>query len=111
MIAVEADNLDTEGLALKAIDAGAEDVSVENNYVEIYTKPEDFEAVRAALEKEAIPIASAEVTMLPKTTVELEEKPALQTLRLLHKLEEIDGVQHVASNVNFSDAILGQFQE
>ena len=49
--------------------------------------------------------------MLPKTTVELEEKPALQTLRLLHKLEEIDGVQHVASNVNFSDATLDQFQE
>ncbi len=111
LIAIEADNLDTEGLTLKAIDAGAEDVSVENNYAEIYTKPEDFEAVRAALEKEAIPIASAEVTMLPKTTVELEEKPALQTLRLLHKLEEIDGVQHVASNVNFSDATLDQFQE
>ncbi len=111
LIAIEADNLDTEGLTLKAIDAGAEDVSVENNYVEIYTKPEDFEAVRAALEKENIPIASAEVTMLPKTTVELEEKPALQTLRLLHKLEEIDGVQHVASNVNFSDATLDQFQE
>ena len=111
VITIETNDLDTEELALKAIDAGAEDVNVENNYVEIFTRPEAFEAVRAALEQEKVPIASAEVSMLPKTTVDLEEKPALQTLKLLHKLEEIDEVQHVSSNVNFSDAILDNFQE
>ncbi len=111
LIAIESDGLDTEALALKAIDAGAEDVKVEKKYVEIYTKPDNFEAVRAALEGENIPIASSEVSMLPKTTVDLEEKPALQTLRLLNKLEEIDGVQHVSSNVNFSDDVLDKYQE
>ncbi len=111
LIAIDADNLDTEELALKAIDAGAEDVNVENKSVEIYTKPEHLETVRATLQQNNIPIASSEVAMLPKTMVELEEKQALQTLKLLHTLEEIDGVQHVASNVNFSDAVLEQFQE
>jgi len=111
LIAIDAKDIDTEELALKAIDAGAEDVSVENNYVEIYTSPEDFERVRAGLEQDNIPIASSEVAMLPKTTVDLEEKQALQALKLLNKLEEIDEVQHVSSNVNFSDDILDKFQE
>ena len=111
LIAIDANNLDTEELALKAIDAGAEDVNVENSYVEIYTKPEELETVRAALEQGEIPITSAELSMVPKTTLELEEKAALQTLKLLHKLEGLDEVQYVASNVNFSDSVLEKYQE
>jgi len=111
LILVEANDLDTEGLALQAIDAGAEDVKVEDDHIEIYTKPEDFEAVRTALEQENIPVASAEVSMVPKTTLDLEEKPALQTLKLLNKLEELDEVQYVSSNVDFSDSVLEKYQE
>ena len=111
LITIEADNLDTEELTLQAIDAGAEDVVVENRYVEIYTKPEQLETVRAALEQGNIPIASAELCMAPKTMLKLEEKATLQTLKLLHKLEELDEVQHVSSNVNFSDAVIEKYQE
>ncbi len=111
LIRVETNNLDTEELALKAIDAGAEDVDVENDCVEIRTKPEEMEAVRASLEQGNIPIASAELAMVPKTTLELEEKAALQTLKLLHKLEELDEVQWVCSNVNFPDSILEKYQQ
>jgi len=111
LILVEANDLDTEELALQAIDAGAEDVKVEDDHIEIYTKPEDFEAVRTALEQENIPIASAEVSMVPKTTLDLEEKPALQTLKLVNKLEELDEVQYVSSNVDFSDSVLEKYQE
>ncbi len=111
LIAIEANDLDIEELTLQAIDAGAEDVTVENSYVEIYTKPEELETVRAALEQANIPIASAELSMVPKTTVELEEKAALQTLKLLHKLEELDDVQHVSSNVNLPDAVLEKYQQ
>ncbi len=110
LIMVKTDNLDVEELALRAIDAGAEDVKVENAYVEVYTKPEELETVRAALEQENLPIDSAELSMVPKTMVELEEKPALQTLRLLDKLEELDEVQHVSSNADFSDSILEKYQ-
>ncbi len=109
LVMVETNNLDTEELALKAIDAGAEDVKTENDYMEIYTKPEELEAVRAALEQGDIPISSAELSMVPKTTLELEEKATLQTLKLLHKLEELDEVQHVSSNVNFTDSVLEKY--
>ena len=111
VITVKTDNLDTEELALQAIDAGAEDVNVEKNFVEIYTKPEELEQVRAALEQADIPITSAELSMVPKTTLDLEEKPAVQTLRLMDKLDELDDVRNVSSNVNFTDAIMEKYQE
>ena len=109
-ITIETTGLDAEELSLHAIDAGAEDIKVENNYMEIYTKSEELEAVRTALERENLPIASAELSMVPKTTVELEEKAALQTLKLLDKLEELDEVQHVSSNVDFPDSILEKYR-
>jgi len=110
LITVEANDRDAEELALQAIDAGAEDVKVDNNYVEIYTRPTELEKVRQALEQNNIAVASAEISMVPKTTVELEEKVAMQTLRLLDKLEELDEVQLVSSNADFTDAILEKYQ-
>jgi len=110
LITVETNARDAEELALKAIDAGADDVKIDNNYVEIYTKPEELEKVREALGQKDMAIASAEVSMVPKSTVEMEEKAALQTLRLLDRLEELDEVQHVASNADFSDSILEKYQ-
>jgi len=110
LITVETNDLDAEELALNAIDAGAEDVKVENTYVEIYTKPEELEMVRTALEQQSLPIASAELSMIPKTMVELEEKAALQTLKLLDKLEALDDVQHVFSNIDFSDSTLEKYK-
>lgn len=106
LILVETGNLNAEEIELQAIDAGAEDVVEEVDHIEIYTSPGDFESVRNALEENNIPIASAEVSMLPKTSLELDEKKALQTLRLINKLEELDDVQMVISNVDFSDEIL-----
>jgi len=110
LLIIETNGLDAEGLALDAIDAGAEDIKVENNYVEIYTKPDELEIVRTALEQKKLPIASAELSMVPKTMVELDEKAALQTLKLLDKLEELDEVQQVSSNADFSDAILEKYR-
>jgi len=110
LITVEAKDLDAEELALQAIDAGAEDVKIENSYVEIYTKPEELEMVRIALDPKNLPIASAELSMMPKTMVELEEKAALQTLKLLDKLEGLDDVQHVFSNIDFSDSTLEKYK-
>jgi YebC/PmpR family DNA-binding regulatory protein len=110
LIIVDTDKSNAEELALQAIDAGAEDVKIEESYIEIYTAPEDFMAVRKALEDTGITIYSAEISMIPQTTLDLEEKPALQNLRLLQKLEELDEVQLVSSNVNFTDDVLEQFQ-
>ncbi|MBL7125505.1 MAG: YebC/PmpR family DNA-binding transcriptional regulator [Dehalococcoidales bacterium] len=110
LITVETKELDAEELALDAIDAGAEDVSIENNYIEIYTKPEELEKVREALGQKNLPIASAELSMVPKTMVEIEEKAAWQTLKLLDRLEELDEVQHVSSNADFPNSILEKYQ-
>ena len=110
LITIRTNDLDTENLALEAIDAGAEDVNVERASVEIYTRPEELEMVRTALEAKNLPVASAELSLVPKTIVELEEKAALQTLKLLDKLEELDEVQHVASNVDFSYSVLEKYQ-
>jgi YebC/PmpR family DNA-binding regulatory protein len=110
IIRVDAHELDTEELALQAIDAGAEDVNIEDSQVEIYTSLESLEATRLALEQNNIAITSAELLMMPKTTVQLEEKAALQTLKLLYKLEELDEVQRVSSNVDFPDSVLAQYQ-
>ena len=110
VITVDAKEQDAQALALEAIDAGAEDVKIENNYIELYTRPEEMEKVREALKQKNIPIASAEVSLVPKTVVQLEEKAALQTLKLLDKLEELDEVQYVSSNADFPDSILEKYQ-
>jgi len=110
LINVNADNLDVDELALEAIDAGADDVNTESSCVEVYTSPEELEAVRTALEAKNITVASAEHSMVPRTTVELDEKSALQILKMLDKLDEIDEVQQVSSNADFSDAVLEKYQ-
>lgn len=110
LIAVEAKG-NTEELELAAIDAGAEDVKAEDATVEIYTKPEDFEAVRKTLEGKGIKPTSAEVTLIPQTLVKLDDKTALQTLKLIDRLEEIDGVQQVFSNADFPDNVIESYRQ
>lgn len=101
---------DTDELALWAIDAGADDVKVEGEEVEIQTRPEDAEMVRKALEMKGVSVLSAEVTLNPKTLMPLSDKDALQTLKLVDKLEDIDGVQHVFTNADFPDAVVESFR-
>jgi len=110
VITIKAENMDADELALSAIDAGAEDVKVESDYVEVYTRPEELETIRTALEQQNLPIASSELSMVPKTLVQLDEKAATQALKLLDKLEEIDEVQNVFSNADFPDSILESYQ-
>jgi YebC/PmpR family DNA-binding regulatory protein len=110
VISVEGEGLDADDVTLQAIDAGAEDVQVQDGSIEIYTKPTELEIVKRALEAKKIPIASAELSMIPKTHVDVEEKAAIQTLKLLDKLEDLDDVQKVFSNVDFSDEVIEKFR-
>jgi len=110
VIAVEAKDMDSEDLALTAIDAGADDIKMEDGSVEIYTAPEDFENVRKVLDENDVKIDSAEVTMIPKNLVALDEKSAMQALKFLDKLEDLDDVQHVYSNADFPDEALANYQ-
>lgn len=110
IISIDAGTMDKEDLELKAIDAGADDVRVEDSYIEIYTRPDNLETVRKSLEQQKIPIASSGVSTVPKAAVHLEEKAALTTLKLLEKLEELDDVDNVTSNVDFPDAIVEKYR-
>ena len=92
----------------KAVDAGAEDMKTVGDEYEITAAPEDFAAVRKALEDAGYKPASAEITMVPKTTVPLTGKEAQQVLRLMETLEDHDDVQHVYANFDIPDDVLQQ---
>ncbi len=110
VININAENVDADELALTAIDAGAEDVQVESGFVEVITKPDALEKVRATLEQQKVKIESSELQMVPKTLVKLDDKAAMQALKLLDKLEEIDDVQNVYSNADIPDSVLEAMQ-
>lgn len=107
MIAVNGTN--AEDIELKAIDAGAVDVIADDEEIEVQTDPSTLEEVRRTLEGEKLTILSAETTRLPTTTVGLDGKQALQVLKLVDKLEELDDVQHVYTNTEFSDDVLNEY--
>jgi YebC/PmpR family DNA-binding regulatory protein len=107
VILVAADAVDEETLTLAAADAGAEDVTVEGSSLQVTCAPDDLAAVREALEAAGIPIDSAELTMLPKTTVAIgDEGTARKLLRLMDALEESDDVQAVYANFDIPEGIL-----
>ena len=109
VITVDPQGLDSDEVALLAIDAGAEDVKTENGSVEIQTNPSELEQVRRALEQQQIKVVSAEMEMVPKTTIQLDVKTSEQVLRLMEKLEELDDVQRVYTNVDFSEEFLEEY--
>ena len=92
--------MDPDELMMLALDAGAEDFSEEEDSFEILTSPDDFSDVRQKLEEEGIPMASAEVTMIPQNYVALTDETALRQLnRTLDMLDEDDDVQAVYTNL------------
>jgi YebC/PmpR family DNA-binding regulatory protein len=109
IISVQPDNLDPDDVALKAIDAGADDFRVDDESVEIYTEPAQLDTVRAALEREHLTVSGAETAMVPKSTLELEPKDTITVLKLMERLEELEDVQRVYSNLELSEEALKQF--
>ena len=106
IIAVQAGKQDPDEIALLAIDAGAEDVKTEDGVVEVYTPLDAFEQVRAALAAQNLAIEHAEATMLPTTPIELDDEKATAVLKLVDRLENLDDVQKVYTNVEFAESVL-----
>jgi YebC/PmpR family DNA-binding regulatory protein len=98
------DGDDTDELSLAAIDAGAEDVMMEEDQLEVVTAFQDLKHVQDQLALQGMQIANAETTMVPKTTMTLEEKGVEQTVRLIERLEELDDVQTVYTNLDLTGA-------
>ena len=92
-------DMEADDLMMIALDAGAEDFSEEDDSYEIITNPNDFEAVHAALEAEKIPMAEAEVTMIPQNYVELTDDEAIKKMNIIiDRLDEDEDVQQVYHN-------------
>jgi YebC/PmpR family DNA-binding regulatory protein len=105
-IQVDAAKVDEDKLMTIALDVGAEDMLREEGAFAVTTAPKDFDRVRDKIVKSGIQPVSAEITMLPKSTVKLEGKHAEQMLRLMEELEEHDDVQHVYANFDIPEEIM-----
>jgi len=101
------DGADEDAIMEAALEAGADDVlSNEDGSLDVLTAPEDFMAVKDAMDQAKLEPDSAEVTMRAGTSVELNAKDAEKMIRLLEKLEDLDDVQNVYSNADISEEIL-----
>ena len=102
LVTVERRNLDEDRVMEVALEAGADDVRESGDILEIVTAPDRFDAVKTALETASVPLASAEVTMMPQSTVAISGKTAEQMVRLLEALEDHEDVQSVSSNMDIA---------
>jgi YebC/PmpR family DNA-binding regulatory protein len=107
MIVVRGDTPEDDVL-LAAAEAGADDVTHQGDRWEIVCDSKDFAAVRAALQTAGLPIESAELTMLPTTTVKLDADGARPVLNLMDALEDLDDVQDVYTNFDIPEEVLAE---
>ena len=105
-IVVERSGVDEDTLMEAALEAGAEDVREDESNYEVITAPEDFEAVKTAVDDKAIAYLDAEVTMLPQTSTNLQGKEAEQMIRLMDMLEDCDDVQKVYTNADIPEELV-----
>jgi YebC/PmpR family DNA-binding regulatory protein len=105
-ITLDASKYAEDDVMTAALEAGADDVVSDGESFQVLTQPNDFAAVRDALVAAGIEVEEAELTMLPKTTVQLEENDARKTLKIVDALEDSDDVQEVFANFDISDEVL-----
>jgi YebC/PmpR family DNA-binding regulatory protein len=105
-IVVERSAIDEDSLMETALDAGAEDVREDDSNFEVITAPEDFEAVKDAIDEKSISYLDAEVTMLPQAATSLQGKEADQMIRLMDMLDDCEDVQKVYTNADIPDEMV-----
>ncbi len=110
LIRVPRENYDEEELMLTAIEAGADDLKVEDQFYEIYTQFEDLYKVRSSLEDTGIEVENSEIAMIPQNNIKLEGKQAEQMLKLMNALEDNDDVQDVFANFDIDEEIMERMQ-
>ena len=109
-IAIRPGDNDPEEIALEAIDAGAEDVEIGDELVEVYTQVEDFHTVSETLSAASYEVIEERIAWIPQSNQTLEEKQTLQTMKLLEALEEMDDVQEVFSNLEIADEMIAKYE-
>lgn len=108
-IAIRPGDQDPEEVALLAIDAGADDVEISEDLIEVYTAPGELRSVQETLAQE-FEVETAELSWIPQSTQSLDEHATLQTMKLIDALEDLDDVQHVYTNLDISDEAMAVFE-
>jgi YebC/PmpR family DNA-binding regulatory protein len=103
IINFDAEKYTEEQIFEAALEAGAEDVSTSDGMIEVETDPADFEAVLDACEKAGLENELAEISMIPETTVSLDNEQTKKALNLIERLDDNDDVQAVSSNLDIPD--------
>ena len=104
--AIDRSRMAEEAFMELALEIDAEDISIDEEIFEIYSRPEDYATMREALEAKGVALEASQLAMLPQSTVELDGKDAAKVLRLIEALEEHDDVQHVWSNFEVDEEVL-----
>lgn len=110
LITIPLNTHDAEEIELQAIEAGADDVLFHRDAVEVQTLPAELEPVRKALESAGLEVENADFAMVPKLTVDLDERTAHAALKLIDSLEDLEDVQRVYSNAGISDEAMESFE-
>lgn len=106
VILIDSKQTDEESLLALILDAGGDDLSLEGTDFQVTCDPNDLESIRKVVSDAGIEIESAEITMLPKTSVKLEGKDAEQILKMMERIEEHEDVQNVYSDFDISDEVM-----
>jgi YebC/PmpR family DNA-binding regulatory protein len=107
VVVVSAEGVEEDDLFVAAVDGGAEDIEQDGSVFQVTSTPESLSAVRIAIEEAGFTVESAELSLLPKTTVAIEdESKAKSIMRLIDALEDNDDVQEVYANFDIPEAVL-----
>ena len=109
-ITIPVNDQDPEHLFDMAVEAGADDVVIGEDIVEIFTTPDDFQWVREWLQKRKVELETADLSMIPKSLTPLGTKETLQVMGVIEALEDLDDVQQVYSNLDVSDEAMAQYE-
>jgi YebC/PmpR family DNA-binding regulatory protein len=107
-ITIENGDQDPDDVFMIAVDAGADDVEVSDEVIEVYTQPDQLHAVAGALSDNGLKITDAELAPLPNNEIEIGPKETKQVMGIIESLEEIDDVQQVYSGLHISDEVIAE---
>ena len=111
VITINQSQIAEDDLMELVLEAGADDMKLEDDTYEIVTSPANFEQVKRALEEHQVKYENAELTMHPQNTVKIDGKNAEQLLKIMDALEDHDDVNHVYSNFDIDIEILQQLEQ
>ncbi len=109
-VAIAPNGVDANKIFEVAVDAGADDVVISENLIEVFSSPDSFQEVRQALADLGVEFETAELSMIPTNTLSLGEEETLKVMGVIEALEELDDVQQVYSNLDISDEAMAHFE-